>query len=144
MAAVAIMAGEFHAFLAAMDHSDPAFDVARTERTLCRFGFGNDPLFSALIAEGSGAPVGYAVYSLGFWADSFQGVVLLTDLFVREACRSRGIGRQFMARLVAIGRDAGCELVLWTVWNRNHSARRFYRSIGATAIEDETLMKLSV
>jgi len=141
MAAVAIMAGEFHAFLAAMDHSDPAFDVARTERTLCRFGFGKKPLFSALIAEGSGAPVGYAIYSIGFWADSFQGVVFLTDLFVREAFRSRGIGRRLMGRLAAIGREQGCEIVLWTVWDRNQAAECFYERLGTTPMPDKKLMK---
>ncbi len=144
MTAVAAMAGEFYAFLAAMDDSDPAFDVEETEAKLARSGFGSKPLFSSLIAEADGEPVGYAIYNIGFWADTMQGMVLLTDLFVREAWRSRGIGKQFMHRLAEIGKDEDCEMVVWTVWKKNESAKRFYEHLGAAAIEDEQLMKWSL
>ncbi len=144
MTAVAAMAGEFYAFLAAMDDSDPAFDVEETEAKLARSGFGSKPLFSSLIAEADGEPVGYAIYNIGFWADTMQGMVLLTDLFVREAWRSRGIGKQFMHRLAAIGKDEGCEMVMWTVWKKNEPAKRFYEHLGAAAIEDEQLMTWSI
>ncbi len=144
MTAVAAMAGEFYAFLAAMDDSDPAFDVEETEAKLARSGFGAKPLFSSLIAEVDGEPVGYAIYNIGFWADTMQGMVLLTDLYVREAWRSRGIGKQFMHRLAAIGKDEDCEMVVWTVWKKNEPAKRFYEHLGATAIEDEQLMTWSI
>ncbi len=138
------MAGEFYAFLAAMDDSDPAFDVEETEAKLARSGFGAKPLFSSLIAEVDGTPVGYAIYNIGFWADTLQGMVLLTDLFVREAWRSRGIGKQFMHRLAEIGKDEDCEMVVWTVWKKNEPAKRFYEHLGAAAIEDEQLMTWSI
>ncbi len=140
MTAVAAMAGEFYAFLAAMDDSDPAFDVEETEAKLARSGFGAKPLFSSLIAEVDGEPVGYAIYNIGFWVDTLQGMVLLTDLYVREAWRSRGIGKQFMHRLAAIGKDEDCEMVVWTVWKKNEPAKRFYEHLGAAAIDDEQLM----
>lgn len=145
MAAVAAMAGEFHGFLAAIDDSDPSFDVAAAAAKLERCGFGRKLLFSALIAEAGadvgGEAVGYALYNIGFWADGLQGMVLLTDLYVREAWRSRGVGKALMDRLAEIGRDEGCELVVWTVWTENDQARRFYERLGAEAIDDERLMK---
>jgi len=144
MTAVAAMTGEFYAFLAAMDDIDPAFDVEETEAKLARSGYGAKPLFSSLIAEADGEPVGYAIYNIGFWVDTLQGMVLLTDLFVREAWRSRGIGKQFMHRLATIGKDEGCEIVVWTVWNKNDPAKRFYERLGAEVIVDEILMKWSV
>jgi len=140
MAAVAVLAGEFHAFLAAIDGSDPAFDVNGTRAKLERCGFGPEPLFACLIAESDGEAVGYAIYSIGFWADSLQGMVLLTDLFVRAAWRSRGIGKELMECLAEIGRERGCEIVVWTVWTKNDPAKRFYARIGAKAIDDERLM----
>ena len=144
MTAVAAMAGEFYAFLAAMDDSDPAFDVEETEAKLARSGFGSKPLFSSLIAEADGEPVGYAIYNIGFWADTMQGMVLLTDLFVRQDWRSRGIGKQFMHRLAEIGKDEDCEMVVWTVWKKNEPAKRFYEHLGAAAIDDEQLMTWSI
>ncbi len=140
MTAVAAMAGEFYAFLAAMDDSDPAFDVEETEAKLARSAFGAKPQFSSLIAEADGEPVGYAIYNIGCWTDTMQGMVLLTDLFVRQDWRSRGIVKQFMHRLAAIGKDEGCEMVMWTVWKKNEPAKRFYEHLGAVTIEDEQLM----
>ncbi len=54
MTAVAAMAGEFYAHLAALDDSDPAFDVEETEAKLARSGFGAKPLFSSLLVEVDG------------------------------------------------------------------------------------------
>jgi GNAT superfamily N-acetyltransferase len=144
MTAIAAMAGEFHVLLAAMDDSDPAFDIEATAAKLERVGCGPKPLFSALIAEMGDDSIGYAIYSVGFWADSFEGMVWLTDLFVREAWRSRGIGKQIMDRLAAIGRDEGCETVMWTVWTKNPAAQRFYERLGAVPLGDERLMKWPV
>ncbi len=75
-------------------------------------GFGSKPLFSSLIAEVNGEPVGYTIYNIGFWADTMRGMVLPTDLFVREAWRSRGIGKRLMDRLATIGKGEGCEMVV--------------------------------
>lgn len=141
MAAVAALAGEFQAFLAAIDGSDPSFDVEGTEAKLLQAGFGAKPLFSSIVAEAESETVGDAIYNIGFWADSLQGMVLLSDLYVRQAWRSRGLGKALMGRLAEIGRDAGCEIVLWTVWRENAQARRFYQRLGAEAIDEERLTK---
>ena len=141
MAAVAALAGEFHAFLAAIDGSDLSFDVAGTEAKLVRAGFGTKPLFSSIVAEAESETVGYAIYNIGFWADSLQGMVLLSDLYVRQAWRSRGLGKALMGRLAEIGRGEGCELVVWTVWTENERAKRFYKRLGTEAIDEERLTK---
>jgi GNAT superfamily N-acetyltransferase len=141
MAAVAAMAGELYALLALLDDSDPTFDVAGTQAKLERAGFGPNPLFSSLIAEVDGEPIGYAIYNIGFWADSFMGMVLLSDLFVRDGWRSRGIGAQIMNRLAAIGKERDCGTVMWTVWTKNPAAQRFYERLGAVPMEDELLME---
>ena len=144
METVAAMAGEFSAYLATMDDSDPAFDVAATLAKLVRAGFGDKPLFYCLIAEHDDAAVGYAIYSLGFWADTFQGTVFLTDLFVRDGWRSRGIGEQLMDRIAIDGRQADCELLMWTVWTRNEASKRFYDRLGAAPMDDELLMTMAI
>ncbi len=141
MSAIATMAAEFHAFLASIDDSDPAFAMERAALKLEESGFGSKPLFSSLIAEIGGDPIGYAIYNIAFWAESLEGMVLLTDLFVREAWRGQGVGQQLMHRLAEIGRTDGCERVMWTVWPRNDAAMRFYEKLGATAIEGERLIK---
>lgn len=140
MPVVAAMAAEFHAFLASKDGSDPAFDIGRAAAKLDKSGFGSRPLFSSLVAETGGDPIGYAIYNIGFWADALEGMVLITDLFVREAWRGRGVGRQLMQHLAEVGRTEGCERAMWTVWPKNDDALRFYEGLGAVPIEDEQLM----
>lgn len=144
VAAIAQMMGEFFAYLAALDGSQSAFDPAAGRERLARDGFGERPLFQALIAEAGGGPVGYAIYNLGYWADALDGMVFISDLFVREAWRGGGVGAALMRRLAEAGREAGCRRLMWTVWNLNPAARAFYEKLGAEAIEEETLMALAI
>jgi diamine N-acetyltransferase len=141
---LAAMAGEFFAFLAAIDGSDPAFDTEGVARNLEEGGFGARPKFTALIAEAGSEAAGYAIYNIGFWADTFEGIVFISDLFVREAWRGRGVGRQLMECAANAGRAEGCTRIMWTVWSRNEAARRFYRAIGSVAVKDEILMSLPI
>jgi GNAT superfamily N-acetyltransferase len=137
--AIAIMAGEFHAFLASINNSDPTFDVEATSLKLEQCGFGAKPLFSAIVAEQAGHPVGYALYNIGFWADTCQGMVFIIDLFVRDAWRGKQIGQRLMDRLAEIGKAEGCERIVWNVSLKNEAAKRFYAKIGATPIAGEQL-----
>lgn len=134
------MAAEFDAFLRGIEAGDPPFDDAKATSGLERFAFGKAPLCTVLIAEQEATAVGYAIYSLGFWADAWEGMLFLTDLFVREAWRSQGVGRRLMQELTAIGRKEGCQRIMWTVWTENAEARQFYRALGAEEIAEERLM----
>jgi GNAT superfamily N-acetyltransferase len=134
------MMAEFDVLLAALEGSESSFDPAEAVRRLQDFGFGERPLFTAVLAEDDGKPIGYAIYSLAFWADSQEGILLLSDLFVREDWRSRGLGRELMDHLAAEAKAAGCARMLWTVWDKNPRAQKFYEGLGANVIGDERLM----
>ncbi len=140
MDALVAMGAEFDAYLRNIEPGDPPFDGQKMASGLERFGFGASPLCHSLIAEDGERAVGYAVYSLGYWADAHEGMVFLTDLFVRQEWWSKGVGRQLMEELAAIGRAAGCRRVMWTVWAKNAKARQFYRELGAEEIAEERLM----
>lgn len=140
IAELVTMGAEFDAYLRAIEPGDPPYDAEKTARAYERFGFGARPLFSALLAEEDGKAAGYAIYSLGFWADAHEAMVFLTDLYVREAWRARGVGRRLMEELAKIGRREGCSRVMWTVWRKNAGARRFYRALGGEEIAEEMLM----
>lgn len=134
------MGSEFDAYLRAIEPGDPPFDRAKMASGLERFGFGDSPLCQCLIAEDGERAVGYAIYSLGYWADAHEGMVFLTDLFVRQEWWSKGVGQRLMKELATIGRAAGCQRVMWTVWTKNAKAVQFYRELGAEEIEEERLM----
>ena len=71
-------------------------------------------------------------------------MVVVSDLFVREPWRGHGIGKQLMDRLADAGQDPGCTRIMWTVWSRNEAAQRFYRAIGADAMDGEVLMSVRI
>lgn len=138
------MAAEFDAYLRNIEPGDPPFDRIKMTSALERFAFGPTPLCVVLIAKEEAAAVGYAIYNLGFWADAWEGIVFLTDLFVREAWRSQGVGRTLMKELAAAGRREGCQRIMSTVWIENAQARQFYRELGAEEIAEERLMTWSI
>ena len=142
--AVARMGEEFQDFLNALE-TDPegAGPPALTAEGYRRDGFGPRPWFQGLVAELDGAPVGYLLYYLGYWADDAAPCLHVADLFVREAARGRGAGRALMAEAAAVLSRQGGRRVLWTVWCRNRAAIGFYRALGARFFEEEPLMTWS-
>ncbi|WP_158090157.1 GNAT family N-acetyltransferase [Kiloniella majae] len=138
------MAEEFADYLSGLGEVRAPFDAEVNLAKLIKHGFGTKPLFSALIAEKNSDVLGYAIFSYGFWADSFQGMIFMTDLFVRQDWRSQGVGQAMIEELRRIGRYNDCELLMWTVWKGNPPARKFYDKLGAISLQGETLMALDI
>jgi GNAT superfamily N-acetyltransferase len=110
--------------------------VDATAQDLVREGFGPSPNFHALIAEWDGQPVGYAVYFFTFSTWVGRQSLFIEDVFVREAFRQRGIGKQLFRHMARIARDRGCYGMRWEVLTWNTAAIEFYRSLGATLQTD--------
>ncbi|MDX1401900.1 MAG: GNAT family N-acetyltransferase [Kiloniellales bacterium] len=144
MAVIARMMDEFNSYLASIDGRVPEIEMSIVEEKLIEAGFGPTAKFRAAVAEIDGEPVGYSIYSIGFWAEPLVGVVELSDLFVRESWRSKGIGEKLMAFLAEVGREEACRKIRWTVWTRNEGAKRFYQRLGAEVVEEEETMVLAI
>jgi ribosomal protein S18 acetylase RimI-like enzyme len=101
-----------------------------TAEAFRRDGFGSDPAFSCLIAEGEGEAMGYALYCRDYDTDRLCRSAYLADLYVETAARGQGIGRALMATVARDSRAAGARLMMWSVLKSNQTARRFYATIG--------------
>lgn len=106
-------------------------DVAVTPENLVEDGFGDAPLFKALIAEWDGTPAGFALYFPAYSTWTSRRGLYLEDIYVRPAFRRMGIARRLMARLTRIARDSGGGRVNWLVLRGNDDALAFYESLGA-------------
>jgi GNAT superfamily N-acetyltransferase len=104
--------------------------VTIREEDLARDGFGEDPLFRALIAEWDGQAAGYAVF-FGYYSTWAGRAIYLEDLFVREQFRGRGIGKALLAAVARIAVDEGCYGVHWEVLGWNQKAIELYKALGA-------------
>ena len=124
--------------------------VTIREEDLARDGFGEKPLFRAMIAEWDGSPAGYAVFFRYYSTWAGRGL-FLEDLFVRESFRKRGIGRALLAAVACIAVEEHCYGIHWEVLDWNQEAIEFYTRLGAdfrdqwrpVLLTDDALHKLA-
>lgn len=117
-------------------------DVVVSEEDLRRDGFGDDPLFKALIAEVDGAPAGMALYFFNYSTWVSRVGLYLEDLYVNPQFRGAGVARELMEHLARIAKSNGCRRFQWLVHTGNERALRFYESCGAKPHRDWLLMSL--
>jgi GNAT superfamily N-acetyltransferase len=102
-----------------------------TPEVILRDAFGPSPAFGTLLADADGEVVGYATWLPGYNSDLGVRSMFLSDLFVVERARGRGIGRALLAAVAAETVRRGLACLEWGVMSANASAREFYRRIGA-------------
>jgi GNAT superfamily N-acetyltransferase len=97
----------------------------------------------ALMAEWEGQPAGFGLYFYNFSTFVGQPGLYLEDLFVRPAFRRRGVARAIFRWLAKKAVAEGCGRFEWSVLDWNENAIAFYRSLGATPMEEWTTQRLS-
>jgi GNAT superfamily N-acetyltransferase len=119
-------------------------EVVATEDALRATLFGPRPAAEVVIAQDDGGePLGFALFFHNYSTFLAQPGIYLEDLFVRPEARGRGVGRALLAHLAALARGRGCGRLEWWVLDWNESAIRFYRSLGAQAMDDWTVFRLT-
>ena len=102
-----------------------------------KFGFGDDALFEALIAERNSEPVGLYLYFYSFSTWLGEPGIYIQDLYVADAERGSGLGRRLMHETAKRGRQRQASHLRLTVDRPNNSARQFYEHIGMHHRDDE-------
>lgn len=104
--------------------------VSASEADLTRDGFGERPLFEALLAETDGQVTGLLVFIPLY--SSWQGRpgVMIHDLYVREVARGQGTGKALVTELMRLAAERGCCRVEVNVLEWNARARAFYEGLG--------------
>jgi GNAT superfamily N-acetyltransferase len=119
-----------------------AHEAVADEASLAAHLFGERPYAEALIAEVDGAPAGFALYFHNFSTFVGKPGLYLEDLFVRPAFRGLGLGKRLMVRLARIALERDCGRFEWSVLDWNTPAIDFYRSLGATAMDEWTVQRV--
>jgi GNAT superfamily N-acetyltransferase len=106
--------------------------------------FGPDPRAFCLVGElPDGALAGMALWFETFSTWTGRHGIWLEDLFVRPAHRGTGLGRLFLERLAAICVERGYRRLEWNVLDWNEPALGFYRRLGAQALDEWTVHRVS-
>jgi GNAT superfamily N-acetyltransferase len=120
-------------------------DEARaTEAQLHAVLFGDRPVAYGHMAvdDGSGEPVGFALWFLSF--STWRGVpgIYLEDLYVRPENRGGGHGTALLTELARICGERGYARLEWSVLDWNEPSIGFYRSLGARPQDEWTVFRL--
>jgi GNAT superfamily N-acetyltransferase len=116
--------------------------IARDE-DIYRALFAENPHVFCHVAEQNGEVIGFALWFLNF--STFHGAsgLYLEDLFVREQHRGGGVGTALMKELARLCVERGYTRFQWWVLDWNTPSIGFYESIGAVAMDEWTVYRLS-
>jgi GNAT superfamily N-acetyltransferase len=115
-----------------------------TDEQLLETFFGPDPrAFCDLVETDEGDIAGMAVWFVNFSTWTGSHGVYLEDLFVRPEYRGRGWGRALLSHLARECVAKGYPRMQWWVLDWNTPSINFYRSIGAEALDEWTVFRLS-
>ncbi len=120
-----------------------AHEVVATEENLRATMFGVRPYAEALIARAGEEPIGFALFFHNYSTFLGRPGLYVEDVYVLPAWRGRGVGRRFFAALARLAVERGCGRLEWWVLDWNESAIRFYRSLGAQAMSEWTVQRLT-
>src|SRR3954471_19166573 len=96
----------------------------------------------AVIGYAGDEPAGFAIYFRTF--STFLGVpgMYLEDLYVIPKFRRQGLGHQLLTHLARIADERGYGRIEWSVLDWNELAIGFYKSLGATPMDEWTVFRL--
>jgi GNAT superfamily N-acetyltransferase len=121
-----------------------AHEVVADEETLRRNLFGEGRRGAeAVIAEHDGEPAGFALFFHNFSTFLGRPGLYLEDLFVRPRFRGGGVGKALLAHLALIAKERDCGRLEWWVLDWNKPAVRFYEALGAEAMDEWTVYRLT-
>src|SRR5687768_1290957 len=120
-----------------------ADSVAATEDRLRETLFGPNPSAHALLAYDNDVPVAFAIYFFNYSTFVGRPGLYLEDLFVHPEARGKGFGREVLQHLARIAVERDCGRMEWAVLNWNEPAIGFYKRLGAEAMNDWTVFRLS-
>jgi len=118
-------------------------EVTTTPEELAKTIFATNPHVHTIIAFYKNKPVGFALYFFNYSTFKGKPGLYLEDLFVIPQMRGKGFGKQLLIELGKIAKRKNCARFEWSVLDWNKPAIDFYKSIGATPMDEWTLFRLT-
>lgn len=117
-------------------------EVVATEEILEEWLFDKGKA-EVIFAVVEGKEVGFALFFHNFSTFLGRAGIYLEDLYVEPAHRGQGIGTALLRELARIAVARGCGRLEWWCLDWNTPSIEFYRSLGAEAMDDWTVYRIS-
>ncbi len=118
-------------------------EVVTDEDQLRQSLFGERRVAEVVIASYDGEPAGFALFFHNFSTFLGRPGIYLEDLFVIPALRGHGIGKTLLSYLARLAVERGCGRLEWWVLDSNEPAIRFYERLGAQAMDQWTVYRVT-
>ena len=118
-------------------------EVVVTEEILKETLFGEKAYAEVLIGYLNNVPVSIAIFFHNFSTFLGRPGIYLEDLFVKPEARGKRIGQKMLAYLAQLAKERKCGRLEWWVLDWNESAINFYKKIGAKAMDEWTVYRVT-
>ena len=87
--------------------------------------------------------IGFALFFHNFSTFLGRSGIYLEDVYIRTEYRGRGYGKAMFQKLAQIAVERGCGRLEWWCLDWNTSSIAFYKSLGAEAMSDWTVYRIT-
>lgn len=120
-----------------------AHEVVATEALLEETLFGEKAHAEVLIGYLNDAPISFALFFHNYSTFLGRPGIYLEDLYVKPEARGNGIGKKMLSYLAQLAKRRQCGRLEWWVLDWNKRAIDFYESIGAEAMDEWTVYRVT-
>jgi GNAT superfamily N-acetyltransferase len=117
--------------------------VVANETMLHESLFGDKPGCEALVGEANGEMVAFALFFHNFSTFLCKKGLYLEDLYVKQAFRGRGYGKQMLVALARLAVERDCGRFEWSVLDWNTNAIKLYEGMGATVMPEWRICRVT-
>ena len=118
-------------------------EVEATEKEIIETIFAEEPKVFCELVEVEDEIAGMAIWFLNYSTWQGKHGIYLEDLYIRPEFRGRGFGKALLKHLAALCNERGYGRFQWWVLDWNESAIEFYRGLGAEAMDEWTVYRVS-
>ena len=117
--------------------------VEAREKEILNTIFAENPKVFCDLVEVDNQIAGMAIWFLNYSTWQGKHGIYLEDLFIKPEFRGKGYGKALLQHLAKICNDRGYGRFQWWVLDWNSPAIEFYRSLGAEAMSEWTVYRVS-
>ena len=118
-------------------------EVVATEALLEQTLFGKRQVAEVIFGEYRGQAVGFALFSQNFSTFLGRPGIYLEDLYVKPEMRGKGLGKIMLSYLAHLAKERDCGRLEWWVLDWNEPSINFYKSLGATPMDEWTVFRIT-